>query len=145
MLEESELRSAIEFQAQDYIPIPIEEAVFDFHITERVTGEDGVEKLKVLVVAAQKAMVMDFINAVKKAKLNVAGIDLQAFAMLRSLAPKAALELGGGAEAHRRSEHRLGRHKCSRLRSGRTAVHEDNFFWRRQFHARRFRIQGHQF
>jgi type IV pilus assembly protein PilM len=99
VLEESELRSAIEFQAQDYIPIPIEEAVFDFHVTERVIGEDGVEKLKVLVVAAQKAMVMDFVNAVKKAKLTVEGIDLQAFAMLRSLAPKASLELGGGAEA----------------------------------------------
>jgi len=36
---------------------------------------------------------------VKKAKLAVDSIDLQAFAMLRSLAPKSMLELGGGATA----------------------------------------------
>ena len=93
ILEEKELRSAIEFQAQDYIPIPIEEAVIDYHVLGRFTGEDGIEKQKVLVVAAQKVMVMDFINAIKKARLRVAGIDLQAFAMLRSLTPKSMLEM----------------------------------------------------
>lgn len=92
-LDEAELRSAIEFQAQDYIPIPIEEAVFDFHVIGAVVDESGVEKLKVLVVAAQKLMVMDFINAIKKARLQVDSIDLQAFAMLRSLAPKSMLQL----------------------------------------------------
>ncbi len=94
LLAEKELRSAIEFQAQDYIPIPVEEAVFDFHILGRVTDEEGIEKQKVLVVAAQKDMVMDFINAVKRARLSVAGVDLQAFALLRALAPTSFLEQG---------------------------------------------------
>lgn len=86
LLEAKELRSAIEFQAQDYIPIPVEEAVFDFHVLGRFTDEEGIEKQKVLVVAAQKVMVMDFINAIKKAKLSIAGVDLQAFSLLRALA-----------------------------------------------------------
>ena len=86
LLEEKELRSAIEFQDQDYIPIPVEEAVFDFHVLGRFTDEEGIEKQKVLVVAAQKVMVMDFIDAVKKANLSIAGVDLQAFALLRALA-----------------------------------------------------------
>lgn len=94
MLEEKELRTAIEFQAQDYIPIPIEEAVLDYHVLGQTTDVDGVAKQKVLVVAAQKVMVMDYINALKKAKLGVGEIDLQAFAMLRSLAPKSSFELG---------------------------------------------------
>lgn len=94
ILEESELRIAIEFQAQDYIPIPIEEAVFDYHVLGQTTDVDGVVKQKVLVVAAQKVMVMDYINALKKAKLGVGEIDLQAFAMLRSLAPRSSFELG---------------------------------------------------
>ena len=46
LLEEKELRSAIEFQAQDYIPIPVEEAVFDFHVLGRFTDEEGIEKQK---------------------------------------------------------------------------------------------------
>lgn len=94
LLDEKELRSAIEFQAQDYIPIPIEEAVFDFHIMGRFTDEDGIEKQKVLVVAAQLNMVMDFINAAKKANLTIDGIDLQAFAMLRTYSPRSFLDQG---------------------------------------------------
>jgi len=91
-LDEKELRSAIEFQAQEYIPIPVEQAVFDFHVLGTFTDSDGVEKQKVLVVAAQKDMVMDFINAVKGARLGVTGVDLQAFALLRALAPKSFIE-----------------------------------------------------
>ncbi len=94
LLDEKELRSAIEFQAQDYIPIPIDEAVFDYHVLGRFTDHDGVEKQKVLVVAAQKAMVMDFINAVKKARLQVAGVDLQAFALIRSQITRSFLDAG---------------------------------------------------
>ncbi|MHB8858005.1 MAG: type IV pilus assembly protein PilM [Thermoleophilia bacterium] len=94
LLEEKELRAAIEFQAQDYIPIPVEDAVFDFHILGRVTDGEGVERQKVLVVAAQKDMVMDFINAVKRARLQVASVDLQAFALLRALAPTSFLDEG---------------------------------------------------
>ena len=94
MLDEKELRQAIEFQAQDYIPIPIDDAVFDFHVLGQFTDEDGIEKQKVLVVAAQKVMVMDFINAIKGAKLMIDGVDLQAFALLRSLAPTSFLDQG---------------------------------------------------
>ncbi|MHB1412668.1 MAG: type IV pilus assembly protein PilM [Thermoleophilia bacterium] len=97
MLDGKELRSAIEFQAQDYIPIPIDEAVFDYHILGSFTDEDGVQKQKVLVVAAQKNMVMDFINAIKKARLQVASVDLQAFALLRSMVTRSFLDEGSPA------------------------------------------------
>jgi len=99
LLDPKELRSAIEFQAQDYIPIPIEEAVFDFHVLGRFTDEEGIEKQKVLVVAAQKVMVMDFINAIKGAKLTIAGVDLQAFSLIRALAPVSFLDQGPGDRA----------------------------------------------
>ncbi len=94
VLDKKELRQAIEYQAQDYIPIPIEDAVFDFHVIRRFTDKDGIGKQKVLVVAAQKTMVMNYIDAVKKAKLSIDGIDLQAFAMLRSFSPHSFLDEG---------------------------------------------------
>lgn len=94
MLDKKELRQAIEYQAQDYIPIPIEEAVFDFHVMGRFTDEEGVDKQKVLVIAAQKVMVMNFIDAIKKARLTIDGIDLQAFAMLRTFSTASFLDAG---------------------------------------------------
>lgn len=98
MLDESELRSAIEFQAQDYIPIPIEEAVIDFHVMGSYRDENEIEKQKVLVVAAQKEMVMDFVEALKKARLSIVNIDLQAFALSRALTVKSFLEEGVRSE-----------------------------------------------
>jgi type IV pilus assembly protein PilM len=64
-----------------------------------IAGEDGVEMQRVLVVAAQKDMVMDYVNAVKKAKLQVDNIDLQAFAMMRSMRPSGFLKQEGSREA----------------------------------------------
>lgn len=94
VLNEKELRSAIEIQAQEYIPIPVDQAVIDFHVLGSFTDDRGMEKQKVVVVAAQREMVADFVNALRKAKLSVAGVDLQAFAMLRSLAPVSILDEG---------------------------------------------------
>jgi len=99
MLDDKELLSAIEFQAQDYIPIPAEEAVFAHHVMGTAVDEDGIEMQKVLVVAAQKDMVMDFVNAVKKAKLMIDGIDLQAFAMMRSMRSGSFLDEQRSSEA----------------------------------------------
>lgn len=97
MLDKDELRSAIEFQAQDYIPIPLDEAVIDFHVLGTFRDEQQIEKQKVLVVAAQKVMVMEFVNALKKARLNIAGIDMQAFALSRSLISRSFLDEGAPA------------------------------------------------
>lgn len=84
---EDELRGAIEFQAQDYIPIPVEEAVLDFQVVARYSGDDGLEKQQVLLVAGQKEMIQKFLDAAKRAGLKVAGIDVTAFALIRALAP----------------------------------------------------------
>ena len=95
---EEELRGAIEFQAQDYIPIPVEEAVLDFQVVSRYTGEDGVGKQQVLLVAAQKEMIQQFLEAAKRAGLKVAGIDVTAFALIRALAtPVSFVDQGGQA------------------------------------------------
>lgn len=95
---EEELRGAIEFQAQDYIPIPIEEAVLDFQVVNRYAGDDGVGKQQVLLVAAQKDMVNKFLEAANKAGIKVAGIDVNAFALIRALAtPVAFIDQGGQA------------------------------------------------
>ena len=56
-MSEAELLGAIEYQAQDYIPIPVEDAVLDFQILGRRTDADGQPRQEVLLVAAQRTMI----------------------------------------------------------------------------------------
>lgn len=96
-MTEDELRGAIEFQAQDYIPIPVEEAVMDFQIVGKSTGEDGATKQEVLLVAAQSSMIDTLHGAIKQAGLKVAGIDVSSMALVRALVPAMSPMHSGGA------------------------------------------------
>jgi type IV pilus assembly protein PilM len=84
-MTEEELTGALQFQVQEYIPIPVEDAVLDFQILEEFTGEDGARMMRVLLVAAQKEMVSRFVDTVIKAGLEPDAVDLIAFALIRSL------------------------------------------------------------
>jgi type IV pilus assembly protein PilM len=90
IIDAKELRAAIEFQAQESIPIPLDDAILDFQVLTTVPSEDGAGRQRVLIVAAQRDMIARFIEVAKKAGLTVDGIDLQAFALMRSVAPPVA-------------------------------------------------------
>ncbi len=95
-LPDEELRRSLEFQAQDAIPIPIEEAILDFHTLDHFENDNGERFSRILLVAAQRDMVNAILDVVTAAKLDAAGLDLDAFAMLRSLAPEGFLDDRGG-------------------------------------------------
>ena len=101
IIDEKELRAAIEFQAQESIPIPLNDAILDFNVLSTEAGEDGTGRQRVLIVAAQRDMIGQFLEAANKAGLTVDGIDLQAFALMRALAPPVAFvdQGAGGGEA----------------------------------------------
>src|SRR5688572_18872257 len=40
-MDEVELQGALQYQAQEYIPIPIEDAILDYQVLEEVTSESG--------------------------------------------------------------------------------------------------------
>jgi len=84
-IDEKELRAAVEFQAQEAIPIPVAEAILDYQVLSTTTADDGSVKQKILLVAAQRDMIQQFVDVAKKAGLSIDGIDLQAFALARSL------------------------------------------------------------
>jgi type IV pilus assembly protein PilM len=91
VMDEEELRGALQFQAQEYIPIPIEDAILDFQVLEEVTDDAGERVLKVLLVAAQRDMVNGFVSAVQQAGLDPAVVDLNPFAVMRALASSSTL------------------------------------------------------
>ena len=89
-MTEAELVGAIEYQAQDYIPIPVEEAVLDFQILGRRTDPEGQPRQEVLLVAAQRAMVETLLASLKLAGLKVSGVDVSSLALIRALVPGAS-------------------------------------------------------
>jgi type IV pilus assembly protein PilM len=93
-MEKEELDTALRFQVQEFIPIPIEDAILDFDIIEEFMTADEERMLTVLLVAAHKDMIQSFIEVLRSAGLSTAAIDLKAFALPRSLMPREVLQAG---------------------------------------------------
>jgi type IV pilus assembly protein PilM len=89
-MTEAEMLGAIEYQAQDYIPIPVEDAVLDFQVLGRRTDPDGQPRQEVLLVAAQRGMIETLLNSLKQAGLKVSGVDVSSLALIRALVPGAS-------------------------------------------------------
>ena len=83
-LPEKELRESLRFQVADMIPIPIDDAVLDYDILEE-HEQDGQKMVRLLVVAAQREMLEQLVQAAVRAKLNPVGVDLIPFALVRSV------------------------------------------------------------
>src|SRR5947209_15169464 len=83
-MSDEDLRSALQFQAQDLIPIPIEDAILDFQMVEEFATADG-EMMRILLVAAQRAMVRSLLAAVEGGGLSASMVDLIPFALMRAL------------------------------------------------------------
>ena len=93
----AEMRKSLAFQVQDFIPIPVDQAILDFHPLEEFTNESGGRMLRMLLVAADRDMVNGALRAVQQAGLSPTLVDLTPFALLRSLTPAAVR--GDEAEA----------------------------------------------
>ena len=97
-MPEKELRQSLGFQVQEFIPMPVDEAVLDYHLIEEIEV-DGRPMMRLLLVAAQKAMVDTLVAAATGAKLEPMGLDLVPFAMVRAVGATGAgmeLETSGG-------------------------------------------------
>ena len=79
-----ELAAAVRFQAEDEVPMPLANAILDFHPLGIVETPDG-PRQRVVLVAAQRDMVERLLDAAREAGLRPVGVDLAAFAIIRAL------------------------------------------------------------
>jgi type IV pilus assembly protein PilM len=82
--DRKDLDTAVRFQAEDQVPMPLASAVLDYHSLGVFDTPNG-PRQRVIVVAAQREMVERLLRAVQHAGLRPEGIDLSAFALIRSL------------------------------------------------------------
>ena len=93
------LENAIRFRAQEALPIPIEEAVLDYHVLSERVDDDGQKVRRILLVVAYRELIDRYVAACKKAGIRLAGIDLEAFALLRALGDPPAADDDTPADA----------------------------------------------
>lgn len=80
-----ELGQAIAFQAPTEVPMPLDQAVLD-HVSLGVVDTPNGPRSRVVLVAARRDMIEKLMAVARDAGLRPEGIDLAAFALVRSLA-----------------------------------------------------------
>jgi type IV pilus assembly protein PilM len=83
--DEQQLDNAIRFRAEEVLPIPLDQAVLDYVVLEDAVREDGTPWKRILLVVAYREVVDRYLQACSAAGLEVVGIDLEAFALLRAV------------------------------------------------------------
>jgi type IV pilus assembly protein PilM len=85
--DHKEMEAAVRFQAQEQIPMPLDQAVLEHQVVGGVQAEEGAApQVDVIVVAARRDMVSAFLEPIRRAGLEPVGVDLSAFGMIRALA-----------------------------------------------------------
>jgi type IV pilus assembly protein PilM len=78
-MTEDQLQETIQFEAEQYIPFDIADVNIDFQILGE--NESNTNQMNVLLVAAKKEMVNDYINLIQMANLNPCIIDVDSFSL----------------------------------------------------------------
>ena len=78
-MEENDLQETINLEAEQYIPFDISDVNLDFQILGE--SEHNPNQMSVLLVAAKKETITDYINLVNLAGLNPCVIDVDGFAL----------------------------------------------------------------
>ncbi len=99
MSDPDEMRQTVKVEAADHIPIPPDQAIIDYQSVGLFEDESG-PRQRLVVVAAHREMVDTLVSAVRRAGLRVEGIDLEAFALIRSLVPVTVPDAGAQVLCH---------------------------------------------
>jgi len=91
---------AIRFQAAEAIAMPLEEAIVDHQVIAQVEEPDGTQRMRLVLVAARAAMIEAFVGAARDSGLKPAGVDLDAFALVRTLSDAPADGQGARVYCH---------------------------------------------
>jgi len=78
---EEELHDSIQYEAEQYIPFDVQDVNIDFHIIGE--NESNPNQMNVMLVAAKKEIINEYVDLVEAAGLNLCVIDIDVFAMER--------------------------------------------------------------
>ncbi len=85
-LSEDELLSALKWEAEQYVPIPLSEVTLSHQVIGQVK-EDAKQKMEVLLAAAPTKLINKLLMVLRTAGLNPLSVELEMMALARSLVP----------------------------------------------------------
>src|SRR3954453_9469871 len=88
---DAEIEAAVRMHAPDHIAMPLDQAVTDYQVLGLVDTPEG-PRMRVAVVATDRESVDRLLDALRRAGLRPAGLDLSAFALIRALYERPAAE-----------------------------------------------------
>ena len=97
--DERQLGNAVRFRAHEALAIPIDQAVLDYHVVRETVDESGSTSRRVLLAAAYREPIDQYVQAFREAGLELEAIDVEAFALLRAVAPERASSNGAESTA----------------------------------------------
>ncbi len=80
VVDNEEINNSIKYQINDFIPIPKDNIIYDYFVMEK--GEDF---SRLMLVGAMKSMINDVVKSFKNAGLFAQAIDLNCFALYRTI------------------------------------------------------------
>jgi len=80
VVDDTEIRNSINYQINDFIPIPKNNIIYDYYVVEK---EENFSKL--MLVGTLKSMIDDVVKSFKNAGLLAQAIDLNCFALYRTI------------------------------------------------------------
>ncbi|KPJ71818.1 hypothetical protein AMJ50_00710 [Parcubacteria bacterium DG_74_3] len=81
-MPEEDLKSAVVYEAENYIPLPIEGVYLDSQIVPPV---DHLKELEVLIAALPKKIVDSYVSCIKKAGFQLVSLEIESLAIARAL------------------------------------------------------------
>lgn len=85
-LDDAELREMVLNQeAGLYLPFPREEADVDYQKLDLIIDDDGIEKVRVLLVATRKEVTNNYINTFQQAGLHLDILEITSFSLIRTI------------------------------------------------------------
>lgn len=85
-LTDKELSSAINWEAEQYIPLPIKDVYLQYKVINRPDSREGGQaKMDVLLTAAPRRVIDKYLSVVRAANLAVEALETESAALARSL------------------------------------------------------------
>jgi len=82
-MNDEELKKAVIYEAENYIPLPLSEVYLDFQVISSLKANKG--NLNVLIVAQPKKIIDPFVSSLKKAGLFPVFLEIEPTSIARSL------------------------------------------------------------
>jgi len=86
LLSDQEIASAVKWEAEEYIPIPVKDAIIEHQILERQESGNP-PQVVVLLIAVHHDLVEKYIRLLSLAGLEVVGVETSLMSLVRSVSP----------------------------------------------------------